>query len=179
MESTLRALHPSKNSFLVKRHICEALNFQARTSTMNSVGSTPKSWQNFSMPSARIASSVSSLYLPNSEAIFDSSTSCFGKGNVLGISFELVFAGTLFSAGLLLNDSFIILGACWVYELLNVLVVTDVVVVCCEGFRWVVSVDESPTQTEKHLPITSNYYSCVPTFCYSQTTTKVYQREES
>lgn len=82
----------------------------------------------------RIVFLVLFLYLLNSEVIFDLLIFCFGKGNVFGILFELVFVGIFFFVGLFLNDLFIIFGVCWVYELLNVLVVIDVVVVCCEGF---------------------------------------------
>lgn len=46
-----------------------AWNFQAKTSTLNSVGSTQRSLQNRSIPSSSMASSRSSLYLLNNSPI--------------------------------------------------------------------------------------------------------------
>lgn len=57
------------------------------------------------------------------------------------------------------------LSTCGGYEWLTRPLET-VFVVCCEGFRWVVSLVESATQTEQHLPITSDRYFCVVTLKY-------------
>lgn len=50
-----------KTVYLVNLHMVAAWNFQARTRTRNSAGSTHRSLQNLSMPSSKMASSCSSL----------------------------------------------------------------------------------------------------------------------
>lgn len=60
-ESHLINFRPLTNSARVNLHICSASNFQARISILKSSGGMFKSLQNWSIPSANMASSSSSL----------------------------------------------------------------------------------------------------------------------